>query len=103
AEEAIEKQDFAKAKELLDTAKSDISSLNDKYKARYYTANGIVLSVLSQGKMDVIEQALSSFQKAKEHGNKEEAESGLQMIVDGLRQAGVEDQQNENFKAASDK
>lgn len=103
AEDAIEKQDFAKAKELLNLSESDISSLNDKFKARYYTANGMVLAVLGGGNMEKVDEAVSSFEKAKKYGNEDEAQKGMHVIVEALSKAGVADQQQEDFKGASDK
>jgi len=47
AEKAIEEQDFTKAKSLLQEAESDVSSLNDKYKARYYMAHGQAVGLTS--------------------------------------------------------
>lgn len=103
AEKALEEQDFSKAKSLLKEAEPDVSSLNDKYKARYYTAYGTAMGMISQGNLAEIEKASESFKKAIEYGNKEEGEMGLNQIGDFLLESAIEDQQNQDFKNAYQK
>lgn len=100
AEKAIEEQDFSEAKSLLKEAEPDVSSLNDKYKARYYTAHGTAVGITSQGELEEIEKASKSFKKAIEYGNEEEGKMGLQQIGGFLVESAIQDQQSEDFTNA---
>src|SRR5690625_4224495 len=103
AEKAIEEQDFTKAKSLLQEAESYVSSLNDKYKARYYMAHGQAVGLTSQGDLEEIEKAANSFKKAIEYGNEEEGAMGLNKISEFLVESAIQDQQSQDFKNAYQK
>lgn len=100
AEKAIEEQNFAEAKKLLAEAEPDVSSLNKRYKARFYTANGMALGLGGSGTMEELDEATKSFEKAIEYGNKEEGAQGLHTIEQFLVQSAVQDQENQNFRDA---
>jgi len=100
AEDAIEKQDFSGAKALLDKAKPDISSLNDKFLARFYTAYGTAVGMTSDGKLEAIEEAAESFEKAIQYGNESEGKQGLHLIGEFLVNSAIQDQEQQNFEPA---
>ncbi len=100
AEKAIEEQNFAEAKQLLQEAEADVSSLNKKYKARFYTANGTVIGLGGTGTLEELEEATKNFEKAIEYGNKEEGAQGLHAVEQFLVQSAVQDQENQNYRDA---
>lgn len=103
AEDAIQTENYAQAKQLLNFSESDVSSLNDKFKARYYGAHGVATAAMSNGDFGQIEEALRSLKKAEELGNKSDADKGRHLIGNSLLEAGMKDQENQNFKGASQK
>lgn len=103
AEDAIQIENYAQAKQLLNFSESDISSLNDKFKARYYGALGIATAATSNGDFNQIEEALRSIERAEKLGNQNDADKGRHLVGESLLDAGMKDQDNKNYKAASQK
>lgn len=114
---AVDKEDFEEANDLLaEVSDDDLSSLNDRFKGRYYLAKGNTLLGLNtpseedmeQGNMgdinfEDLKEAAENFSEAMEYGEEDEAEQGLAQAREFMVNSGVEDQNSENFEDASKK
>lgn len=105
AEKALESGNFNETISLLQSVESQVSSLNDSYKGRYYFNLGTALALKSavSGSMDDVRKANEYLNLATDLGKKEEANNSLQMIYQGLINAGVQDQNSGNYKGAYEK
>lgn len=102
AERAVDNNEFDNAQELLKQVEPDVSSLNKRYKGRYYTTKGKTLLNLSSANasLDGFKEAAESFKKAKEYGNEDEGEEGVAAVKDSLVNSGVNAQNVQDYEEA---
>lgn len=105
AEKALESGNFNETINLLQPVESQVSSLNDSYKGRYYFYLGTALALRSAGtgSLDDVRKANDYLNLATKLGKEEEANKSLEMIYQGLINAGVQDQNAGNYKGAYEK
>lgn len=105
AEKAIENQEWSQAKSTLASIEDDLSSLNKRFTAKYYLLKGHAFlgESAENGDTEGLKTAAESFKKAADNGEGDEAQQGLGEIVSTLITAGLEDQNTQNYKGASEK
>lgn len=103
AGKAVEKGNYAEAKNLVTQAEQSLASANDKLKTDFYLIKG--QAYLGSGEnvstQDLM-TAAEAYKKVQEMGSTDGAE-GLAAVTNALIQSAINDQNTENYSAAADK